>query len=187
MQIPFQVLQHLQDPERFERLLMAYFKKAKLPFDQQKTIAAIDYYDQRNLTGDEVVTFFSGTFDQNNTNLIGDFRKPQSEHSIVWGIRLWQGQNAPVENTEWLAGITDSQIQNAKMTIIVNNATKLKNWSLADAIREIITKDVGYFELPEPIIWPGQTDMTITVSSVSGAFNVPDINLRVQLVGIGLI
>jgi len=181
------VMQHrFKNPGQFERDFVEFLKKAKLPFDNSKTIAQVCYFDQKTTAGSTSTEFFTGTFVPLDTNMPGgSFTKPQNEHQVITHIRIADGTSAIVSQTDWTPGVNFGTNKNAKMTVTNNNIVVLKDYPLMEALDGLTTSEQGLIELDEYFVWGGQTNLTVRVEfPVAPAVNE---NMRIELLGIGLI
>jgi len=67
---------------------MNFIKQNNLVFNQSKTLAELIRYDQKVIGDQSTVQFFSGDFIAGNTNLLNSYIPPESEHQVIWGIRV---------------------------------------------------------------------------------------------------
>ena len=170
---------------------MHYLKVNKAAYLNAKTIASVSYYHQVGLDAKTNAVFFDGVFAPSETNLVGSFVRPQSEHSLIYAIRYFTGDigSGDLFESTWDEGNGKiNSIQNATFTITNNGVVVLKNYPMTDFLPGLTTKDVGYIMLDEPILWEGQTSLTVQLTSAdpSQVFGA-DIGGRFELVGIGLI
>lgn len=186
--LPLSIQNRFKRPGQMEREFMNYLKEANLTFDNSKTIASVEYYHQAVVVGNSNINFFTGNFNANDTNLVGSFVRPQSEHAVIYGIRVHSGASATLEQTAWVPGygIAALRAVNGKTTITNNSEVELKNFPSTAWLNTLTTKDDGLFLLDEPIIWAGQTELKYTLDLITAEV-LANYNVRISLVGIGLI
>lgn len=184
--LPIQILKRFSRPGSIEKQFLNYLDKAKLNIDNSKTIAYISYYDQLRLSTAGVVNFFQGQADQFRTNVGNSFTRPQSEHAFIYAIRFWTGDSENPIASVWSEGASNAEIQNSRITITNNNVVVLKNYPMTDFLNSLTTKDNGMITLDQPILWAGQTDLKLTLSTASGVYAAGQSG-RFELIGLGLI
>jgi hypothetical protein len=188
---PIQILNRFKNPKAFQNAFMNFLEKNNLVFQQSKTLAELVRYDQKSIGGASSVQFFAGGFDQGNTNLLNQFTPPESEHMVIWGVRVLSTDDVqdPVYNTTWVEGNSNEPtIQNAKLSIKNNSVEVLRDYPLADFIPDLTTKDVGLITLSEPIVWAGQSNCIATLKTADGTSTfTADTGIRIEYIGIGLI
>jgi len=186
--IPSLVLQHLANPEKIEDLFIAYIIKAGLRIDASKTIAPIAYFHKQVwVLGDAQKTYFSGDFVSNLTNMPGNsFIRPQSEHSLIWAMRVEQGSGFDPLDTQWIPGLTSNFFLGCEYTITTNSEVKQKDLPLSEALSDLTVRDNGLIPFAEPIFWGGQQDFKIDVINTGGVI-AASTNLKLTLIGLGLI
>jgi len=189
--IPSLVLQHLQNPAQIEKLFLQYIEKAGLRVDNSKTIAGIAYYHKQQFTAAaSSLKYFTGTFNENQTNMPGNsFIRPQSEHSLIWAVRVESQSGADLFDILWLPGVNNAStfIGNLNMTITTNSEVKIKDYPLTEALTDLTVRENGLIPLPEPIFWGGQQDFIVEVEGQGGKSAVATDNLKLTLIGLGLI
>jgi len=178
--------QRIAQPGKFEKDFIGYLQANDLVVSQSKTIAPVSYYQALSVaSASGIVSFFTGTPVQANTNL-SDFVRPVAEHAVITGIRIFEGVNATIASTDWVAGANDAGVKNSDITITVNGVKVLDKYPTVDALEGLTTGAVGYIPLAEPIIWAGSTSISIQVD-FKGASPAANTNLRFELSGVGLI
>jgi len=170
---------------------MNFIKQNNLVFNQSKTLAELIRYDQKVIGDQSTVQFFSGDFIAGNTNLLNSYIPPESEHQVIWGIRVLStgAVEDPVYLSTWIEGNANlPSIQNAKLSVTNNSLVVLRDYPLADFIPDLTTKDIGFITLSEPIVWAGNTNLSCTLKTASPNTTFPaDAGMRIELHGIGLI
>jgi len=184
--LPLSIQNRFKNPGALEKHFIAYLQKAGLEISNSKTISSQALYHQVNVGGSLVNTFFTGTLTTGETNIEGSFVRPQSEHFVIYGIRIFEGIDSSVIDTNWVAGITTAEIENGNFTITNNSEVELKNYPMTEALAGLTTKDQGLILLDQPIIWAGQTSLSLVFSMFSTPGSA-DANVRIQLLGMGLI
>lgn len=204
--LPIEIAQRLKFPGQIEKAFLQYLKRAKLSIDQSKTIASQNLYHRKSITGLNTVQFFTGQYDQNETNVpTGSFLRPASEHFVIYGIKLSAVfTNLPITNVAqqvFTGGITDSftlvssevqKLVQSQMNLVVNGIQVLKNMPLSESVANITTENQGVILLNEPVIWAGQTEIDLSIAAKNGvqwgdAGSNFYMGLGVELIGIGLI
>lgn len=207
--LPLAIETRLSQPAMIENNLINYFTLAQLPINQSKSIAYQSLYHQKNVGGRTQAQFFTGTFENENTNIdTGSFVRPQSEHFLIYGIKVWDAVYTPPEggtNFPQLlkgaysadnnagAGEIDASIANATYDVIINGIRVIKAMPLIYHDNTLVTGQRGEISLSQPLIWMGQSELQLNVSCNSTTNPFPDAStefetaLRFELIGIGLI
>jgi hypothetical protein len=186
--LPASIRKRFAQPGLMERQFLDYLEQANLRIDNSKTIASQSLYHQINVTGNTVTEFFTGEFLNADTNVPGsNFVRPQSEHFVIYGIRILTGTSDTETDVYYNAGnpSADAGLSNSVLTVTNNNVTELKNYPLAEALSDLTTRDQSLILLDEPIIWGGQTELKATLNLKASLYTA--LAVRVELVGIGLI
>ena len=188
---PIQILNRFKNPKAFQNAFMNFLAENNLVFQQSKTLAELVRYDQKAIGGSSTAQFFAGNFVQGNTNLLNQYTPPESEHMVIWGIRMFfNGDgNDPTYDSIWAEGNgNEPTLQNAKMSIKNNSVEVLRDYPCTDFIPDLTTKDIGLITLSEPIVWAGQTNCVLTLKTADPTVNfTDDVAVRIEYVGIGLI
>lgn len=187
--IPSLVLASLQNPAHIQELFINYIKKANLTISNSKTIAGVAYYHKKQFAiGQTQDTWFSGPFVQTATNISGgSFVRPESEHLLIWAIRV-ETQINQLLTAIWVPGTTTSAwMNNTQMTITTNSEVKYKKFPLSEALADLTVRENGVIPLPEPLFWGGQQELSIVVEN-GEAVVAPDKQfMKLTLIGLGLI
>jgi hypothetical protein len=189
--IPSLVLQHLSNPANIEELFIKYIERAGLRIDSSKTIAGVAFYHKRQFAAAATSQkFFSGTYINAETNMPGNsFIRPQSEHVLIWAIRVETATGADLFDLIWLPGSGNGSnfMQNTNMTVTTNSEVKIKSYPLSEALNDLTVRENGIIPLSEPIFWGGQQDFVIDVVGQGGKSAVATDNMKLTLIGLGLI
>lgn len=171
-------------PQAFKTNLLKFLADNNLRVDQAKSIGTLNFYDQQEMpAAPQTLQFFTGAFSVVRTNLPNNFVRPQAEHTIITAISVADGINAAIQATDWVIGGSLPATKNATMTVVTNGITYLRNYPLLQGNDEVTDESRGMIYLPEPIIWPAQTDLQISVNFPTGA--AANSNLRLSVLGIG--
>lgn len=179
------------NPGQTERNFLNYLKESKAKISQSKTIAKQVLNNSKYAGAVNTVTFFTGEPVPVETNVTGSFERPESEHFLIYGIRFYSTSKdfRIVNANPFVRGYTDltPQINNAIVNVECNSIRVLKNVPM-DKFSFVNTSsnNLGTMLLDEPILWQGQQELLITISTKDGS-NFGDVSLRFDLVGIGLI
>lgn len=190
--LPLQIEKRFRNPGELERLFLNYLKKSNAPINQSKSIASSVLSHAKDVSLQSSVDFFTGTFIASDTNIVGNFVRPESEHLLIYGVRLYSSNRSltAVDEQPWLrglAGISSDVLVSSTCTINVNSVRLLKRIPLTEFDLDITTKDRGTLFLDEPILWQGQTELRLSLNAPDGA-TIGDVNfIKFDLVGIGLI
>lgn len=180
------------NPGQTERNFLNYLKESKAKISQSKTIAKQVLNNSKYAAAVNTVTFFTGEPVPVETNVTGSFERPESEHFLIYGIRFYSSKKdfrtIPTSSV-FQRGDTDltPEINNAIVNVECNSIRVLKNVPM-DKFSFVNTSsnNLGTMLLDEPILWQGQQELLITISTKDGS-NFDDVSLRFDLVGIGLI
>ena len=205
--IPLQIQKRFANPGQLENDFMNYLSKANLPVQQSKTISTQVLYDAKRVDGFQSVEFFTGNYNALNTNIEGDYVRPASEHFLIYGIMGSFANPVPDANVtngqyDWVKGFTttnafaDTQqipLQNAQVSIEINSVRYNKYIPTTEWDGELKTDASGWCYLNTPILWPGQTSLTLTLETNAQNITFPQpaqgsqTFVRFDLYGIGLI
>lgn len=170
-------------PASFRGALLDFLRANKAKVDVSKSIGELHLYDQLAVGGVTVARFFQGAATPARTNVGNSFTRPEAEHTIITGIRLYDGINANIEATDWSTGLSAADTKNATFSVQSNGVTYLRNFPAVAANDEMTDNERGIIYLTEPILWQGQTSIEVNFDfPVAPAANT---NLRVALVGVG--
>jgi len=190
--LPIQIERRFAHPKRLQKEFLNYLKESNAPINQSKSIASNILYHAKDISLQKNISFFTGTYISTDTNIVGNFVRPESEHFLVYGIRCYVA-SAPttvVSEQQWSRGIANAPaglLANSFLSISVNSVRLLKNTPLTEFETSITTKDRGTMFLDEPILWQGQTELKMDLQNNSGIPYEADTFIRFDLVGIGLI
>ena len=208
--LPLQIQRRLANPSKLENDFMRFLELANAPVDQSKTIAESVLYDAKSVTGQSRISFFTGDFDPALSNLEGSYIRPSSEHFLIYGIIGYftpKGiENADVVNKKfrWTKGFNSADIngdlspilpiQYFNVDVIVNSVQLLKNVPSQDFDSEVkTTSEGGGLLLNQPILWQGQTQLELVVTTADPSLTFPGVVgeeeffLRFDLLGLQLI
>jgi hypothetical protein len=189
--IPSLVLQHLSNPANIEELFIKYIEKAGLRIDSSKTIAGVAYYHKKQFTASaSSAQFFSGTYVNAETNMPGNsFIRPQSEHVLIWAMRVETAPGADLFDLAWLPGAGNGStfMLNTNMTITTNSEVKIKSYPLSESLNDLTVRENGIIPFAEPIFWGGQQDFVVDVVGQGGKSALATDNMKLTLIGLGLI
>ena len=189
--LPLAIMKRFKNPGELEEEFMQYLSDAKLDFAQSKTIASVSLYNQQLVTGQRTSFFSSAPYVLADTNIPGgSFTRPQSEHFVIYGVRISYGDAEALTAVEqyYTPGnaANTAFFSNANFTLNNNGINVLKDYPVAESLQDLTTKDAGLILLDEPVIWAGSTELDCELVSKSA---VPPQNaaIRITLIGIGLI
>lgn len=170
--------------------LIAYLSKFGVEINEttlSKRIQQSQLCDGAVITGLNNLELFSGDFASDFSNMKnGTYTLPQDEHKVVYGFKVEVASGATVPPVDWTLGANASDaVLNGFATISNNGQTVAADIPLADAITELTDKGVGYIALTQPIVWKGQTDLTMSIKFKRSS--VADLAIRITYVSLGLI
>lgn len=187
MKMPLVLLeQRFANPMQFKKLIQNYLNENKLKIDQSKSIGSIVLYDQQPCVGVTAVTLFQGVPNAARTNMQNNFVRNQSEHVILTSLRVCDGAAAVLNATDWNIGVADAATKNGLISIQVNGVVYMNRVPLTEFNPDLTDESQGRFDLPEPILWPAQTEIKVSLEWAT-APAVANSNIRVELEGIGLL
>lgn len=181
------------NPGELARLMTNFFKSnyADVSAQLPKTVADFMIFDQLVAVGNSNLKYFSGAYSNTRSNMpAGNFQLPQSEHAIITGFKVLTGAGATVQATDWVAGVIDPIIKNGTMSCNINGQTVLTQLpftafdssALSATVAGLTDPNRGYFYFYEPLVWLGQTSLTIETNFQS-AVATANMNLRIELLG----
>lgn len=187
--IPVEIAARINNPGKIEKALLHYLEKSGAKVNQSKTIASQILYHQKALNGLNSVEFFTGNLNSEETNIV-NFTRPESEHFLIYGIKAYYLDDTDpigVYETGIVGGpLLGPELVNANISITVNSVRVLKNLPCTEFDALDITQNQGIAMLNEPILWPGQTSLILTLQAKPGV-NFGLECVRFELIGIGLI
>lgn len=186
---PPDFLRFLQSPGMVEQQVKAYLTAAKYEISNDKTFGGTAYYQWQSVAGVSTLEYFSNntTFVQAQTNVPGNnFIRPQSEHQLIFGMRVRSAVTvAPAEN-DWQEGCVDAWGKNCVFSITSNGVIMVKDYPLAEALENLTTTDNGLIMFRVPFIWGGQEELKITLRNKDGVNGTANTNYHLELIGAGL-
>jgi len=134
-----------------------------------KTFAGDAYgVESKAITGQSIIIF--------DKLANGAKQFPESEHMLFGFLRIYQGVNAVLEDTDWQAGVTNAELKNATIDIDLNGLTIYKDIPLNSFTFSAEQNDSGYLVLTNPSWWLAQTNLKITLKPAkaiaTATFNV---------------
>ena len=208
--LPLTLEKRLENPGLFEKQFVDYLIAGNWNVDTSKSIAYEVLTDYRNVTTRTNAQFFTGQFVQAQTNIRGSYVRPQGEHFVIYGIRVYTQigfagafnpefvtwKKGAYTDSNFVSAVIDPAFSNATYTIVNNGVTELKNMPLLQHDNTLVDGCRGTLWLNQPIIWAGQTEfsLSVTTNGPNNAFpgtltpgEESNSLLRFDLVGIGLI
>ena len=204
--LPLETEKRIENPGLLENQFIQYLIAGNWPIDQSKSIAYEVLTDYRNVTGRTNAQLFTGQLVQSQTNIRGSYVRPQGEHFVIYGIRIYYGEFTGEFNPQFVTwkkasyveqnfvdGPIDGPFANCTYSIVNNGITAIKNMPFLMHDNTLVTDERGTLFLNQPICWAGMTELNFNVRSNDPANvfqgTLPESNtlLRVDLVGIGLI
>ncbi len=201
-----QVSSRLANPGLFEQQIKNYFRASNNIVQQDKTIADRIIYDAKSVDAQSSVEFFTGTYNQFLTNLEGSYVRPASEHIIIYGIAFYTDNGTADDQVEtgnavWQEGFTtgnnpiatgDSTSElpapHLDVSLTCNGVVYLNDvWGM-DWDSDLATYSRGKLLLNNPIVWPGQTQLTVEVKLGEEGTKFPaKYSIKCELISVGLI
>lgn len=190
MLMPSFILKQIFNPKTFEEAFKAYLKLGDASFETSKTLQPVVYQHARALGATNNASFFDGDGAVSNTslnNMTGEnFVRPNTEHALIYAIRLADGIGADLTAISFTPGLTASpQIANGQMTVQTNSQVALKKYIPSESLSGLTTRDQGIIMLSQPIWWLGQTDLEFSFATANGANTPANYALEVKLLGLG--
>ena len=204
--LPLEIEKRIENPGLLEDQFIQYLIAGNWPIDQSKSIAYQVLTDYRNVSGRTNQNFFTGQLVQAQTNIRGSYVRPQGEHFVIYGIRIYQAdfdgavdpqfltwRKASYTNQNFNGTPIPTAFSNATYTIVNNGVTELKNMPFLMHDNTLVTDERGTLFLNQPICWAGQTELILSVRTngpgnpFAGDGQESNTLLRFDLVGIGLI
>lgn len=173
----------MRNPKGFKDAILAFFAANQAKVNIGKSIGQLEIYDQQAVAGVTQARFFTGQVAANRTNLQNSFTRPEGEHMIITGIKVYDGLAANIEDTDWVLGCSTADVKNGLVTVSSNGTVFLRNYPLVAANDETTDDSRGTIFLSEPIFWAGQTELEVNVTFPSAP--AATTNLRMAVVGVG--
>jgi len=202
--LPLETEYRILNPGVIENAFINYLNKSGAKIDMDKSIASVNLYHQKEITGLNTVEFFTGDFIAQNTNIEGSsFIRPMSEHFVIVALKISLSETAesePAFEVEYAPGVIENpilggsaaQLSKAVLNMEVNGIRYLKNLPIGESDANLTGDEIGQIPLNEPILWQGNTDCIIQVKAKPGqtfgnAGATQFQYMRMELIGIGLI
>jgi len=177
----------MRNPKAWANAIATWFQ-AHLSKDAVIRISKVDQdlyrWDAQNVTGMTSVSFFK-TYVPLNAGMPSDtFTPPTDEHMGIIGMTIQEGFRDPISDSDWVNGVNDAAVKQARLSIIVNGDTKINSIPLTEAIANITDRETGYIPLKSWLAWEGNTNLELRVDFpvVPTTLNL---NLRIILEGFG--
>ncbi len=204
--LPLEIERRIEQPGLLENQFIQYLQAGNYPIDQSKSIGYEVLTHYLDVSGRTNASFFTGTFVQAQTNIRGSFVRPQGEHFVIYGIRLYHTTYDGAVDTQFITWQKASYVQtnfagaplaqpfsNCVYSIINNGVQELKNMPFLMHDNTLVTDERGTLLINQPIVWSGNTELSFNIRTNSpanvfaGSPPTDSTLLRVDLVGIGLI
>lgn len=78
--LPIQIERRFAHPKRLQKEFLNYLKESNAPINQSKSIASNILYHAKDISLQKNISFFTGTYISTDTNIVGNFVRPESEH-----------------------------------------------------------------------------------------------------------
>jgi len=154
----------LKYPERIKNDFLDALKKAlearSLELGVPKNFSGNGYgFQALKVVGEKVIDF------DLMANGLPQF--PQGEHFLLCRLRMFEAVIADLAtgNADWVAGVSDAFLKNAKVDIIINGTREWKDIPMLDFTRSEEQNDSAYVDFLDPKFWFAQTDLTIRIKS----------------------
>ncbi len=171
LMIPSLLGMMIAQPKQFEQDFLNYLEQGG--FDTKevaKTMGKMELYHFRTVAGLQEQKFFTGQFDQAQTNVpSSNYVRPKGEHFVIYGIKIEEAVGATNVGLDWTPGAQSAYAKNANISVKVNGLDRLKEIPLSSALENLTTADNGIIILDEPIIWGGEVEMITTIASKQAA------------------
>ncbi len=184
---PSDFLKFLAAPGMVEQQVKNYFTAAKYQITNDKTFGGTTYYHWQTVAGVTTLDYFTGDVVAAQTNVPGsNFIRPQSEHQLIYGVRVVSAVTvAPAEN-DWQPGCVDAWGKNSVMSIWSNGVIMVKDLDLGEALENLTTSDNGLIMFKVPFIWGGQEELKLSIRNKDGVVGVVNTNYKFILQAAGL-
>lgn len=184
---PADFLRFVENPGLVEQKVKAFFAAQKYVMSNDKTFGGTTYYHWQSVTGQTSLDFFTGDVVAAQTNVPGsNFIRPQSEHQLIYGVRVESAVTiAPAEN-DWQMGLVDAWGKNCVMSIWSNGVIMVKDIDLNEAQENLTTTDNGLIMFKVPFIWGGQEELKMTIKNKDGIAGAANTNYKFVLQAAGL-
>ena len=186
--LPF-LEERFQSPGEWQESLRRWLKANGQEVTQEKVLMdMILFHELKFDAAAKVYTFFQGSVDPSAnsvTNVTGNMSRNTGEHFIIVGMRLMTGVNATLSATAWTFGVADADVRNGNVNFLNNTTQVLRNIPGTAFNPNLTTEDQGIHWLSEPLLWAGQTPISVplVLQNVIATVNT---NVRMELIGFGL-
>lgn len=184
--LPAELRAAVMNPGLFDEKVKQYFEAAKYEISNDKTLAGTSYFHWLDATGASQLDFFTGQLVAAQTNVPGsNFVRPQSEHQLIFGMRVHYGTLAA--DTDWQDGAGLAWLKNCVFTITSNSVVMVKDYDLNESLENLTTRENGVIPFQIPFIWGGQEELKIDLRNKNGN-NAPDGQaIKLTLLAVGLV
>lgn len=172
------------------RYAQLIFELAGKQISVPKTLGFTYDFDIKNIKGSNRAEFFTGTRLAGGSSLDTSYRKPEGEHSIITAIKLLDADNTTettVGSIPWVPGANNAQLQNARLTVVSNGITYVKNLPVNSMIGVAEQAESGTLALPVPVPWIAQTELVVSLSNEDDFTNTNEVFAQIGLIGVGTI
>lgn len=186
--LPNEFLRAIAAPGQIESQVKAYFSAAKYAIDNDKTIAGTKYYHWQSVAGVNNLQYFTGVLVPAQTNVpANNFVRPQSEHQLIYGLRVESAVTVDPAENDWTPGCIDAWGKNCVFTITSNGVVMVKDIPMSEALENLTTSDNGLITFAVPWIWGGQEELVISVRNKDGVNGPTNTKYKLTLQAMGLV
>jgi len=186
--LPNGLMNYLANPGIIEDQIKAYFTNQNYKIENEKTVAGTTYYHYLPVATLTSVEFFSGVLVPAQTNVPGNnFIRPQSEHQLIYGVRLESATTVGGGDNDWTPGCIDAWGKNCTFSITSNGVIMVKDIAVSEALENLTTTDNGLITFKIPFIWGGQEELKLTMKSKGNVAGSANTFYKWTLQAVGLI
>lgn len=181
-----QIVKQLGGFKTLRRAFISFVEANGGTVEQDKTLAQVEFFHAKVIGATTSSTFFTGSTDSAVTNL-DSFKRSQSEHMVIYAIRVLEGNDATLAATDWVvAGTGADWVKNGTITLSSNGVKLLDKLPLIGALTsEAAGDEYGCLKLNIPLFWGAQSSIKVDFeTSVAGAASD---NLQISLIGLALV
>jgi len=170
--------------------LLRFLQEANVNISKiNKVISTGFAWHQKDVIGLTSFKLFQGTVAEGETNQPQGFVRPDNGHFIMFGMQVYQGNDAAynVGTTDWVPGVTDLGLKSGYWSIYSNGQLQIKDVPGAAFAQVAEQKESGVLPFAEPIIWQGDTKISVEFNNVDAVGGTTATPVAVALYGLELV
>lgn len=187
---PLQAMALGKGLEASRQQIIRYLQQAGVSISKiNKVISTGFAWHQKDVVGLTSFKLFQGAVTEGETNQPQGFVRPDNGHFLIFGIQMWEGNDATYEvgNTAWSPGFTVNELLSGYFSLFNNGQLALDKIPGSAFAQVAEQRESGVLPLTEPIVWAGDTKISLEFQNevaISGSTATP---VAASLFGIELV